>query len=454
MKRKVILLLLFSLMFTSGCYDLKEPNDIAYVVALGIDTADEEGVYEYTIQFAKTGQISGGAAEEGIKEGNNKVETIIVKSPTVYSGINIANQIVSKSFTLAHTKLIVMSDSVARAGVRDLFDTFGRNSDIRPNVFLAVSNGKAKEYLSEVKPVVETNPVTYYELIYEAESGGYVPRIQIKDFYFQLDALDKQNVLPLAGVNTVNKQQAEAEDSPNGTPEGGTAEKSEANTEEEGDKELFSEKENQEHTELNKSGFNFLMKAYTAGSIDAYKKNASEVMGMAVFKGDKMIGYMSGVESTLYNMLIGRFESNYTSFYNKNTPKVPVTILLEQDKKPRKTVDLTGEKPQINVTVFLEGQLISESVAQPIESNIKEMESQVEEATQRALEDFLYRTSQEFDSDIIGFGEVVKMKFLTYKTFEDYDWYSRYANSEFNVSVNFRLRRAGFIDLNGEGEKQ
>ena len=104
----------------SGCYDSKEPNDIAYVVALGIDSAEDEN-YEFTIQFAKTTQISGGASQEGGKEGSNILEIISVKAPTVYSGINVANQVVSKRFTLAHTKLIVISDEIAKEGVRNLF---------------------------------------------------------------------------------------------------------------------------------------------------------------------------------------------------------------------------------------------------------------------------------------------------------------------------------------------
>lgn len=420
MKNIKLFLIFISVIFFSGCYDAKEPNNIAYVVALGIDTTNEENIYEFTIQFAKTTQISGGSGEEGGKEGSDIVEIISIKAPTIYSGINIANQVVSKKFTLAHTKLIVISDEIAKKGVNNLFDTFGRNSDIRPNIYMSVSNGKAKDYLESVKPVAEINPVTYYRLIYESEYGGYVPKIILKDFYFQLDGKDKQNVLPLSGVNNFQKNKS---------------------SENENNNEIKDTK-----IEINKMGFNYLLKKYTAGNIDVYKKNAGEVIGMAIFKSDKMIGTMDSTDSLLYNILRGSFNSGYISYYNEKTPSIPLTIAVEQEKNPKIFVKIKNNKPIINVKLFLEGQLISESVENPIESEIEETERVIESETKNAVENFLKRTI-EYDSDIVGFGQYAKKNFLTYDKFEEYNWYSHYHESEFKIDVTFKLSRIGFIDL-------
>lgn len=453
MGKKVLLIILSSLFLLTGCYDANEPNDIAYVVALGVDSSEDENIYEFTIQFAKTTQISGGSSEEGGKEGSNILEIINVKAPTVYSGINIANQVVSKRFTLAHTKLIVISDEIAKKGVKDLFDTFGRNSDIRPNIYMSVSNGKAKDYLENVKPVAEVNPVTYYRLIYESEYGGYVPKTILKDFYFQLDGIDKQNVLPLAGVNEKNKQEAEKEKSSGGGESGGQEKNSGSQSQNEEGGQENEENQNTKKVEVNKKGFDFLLKDYSAGNIDVDKKNASEVMGMAVFRADKMVGTMDSIESLIYNMLRGSFELSYISFYNEDVPDLPITIAVEQRKNPRISVKLE-EEPKIKVKVYLEGQLMSESVENPIEDDIKKIEYQVENETKDAIEEFLKMTCEEFNSDIVGFGQRAKMNFLTYNDFEKYDWYSHYEKSEFNVEVEFNLERVGFIDLSKKDNRQ
>ena len=56
----------------TGCTG-KEPNEIAYVVALGIDSTDDDN-YKITIQYANTTQISGGASESGGKSGSEIVD--------------------------------------------------------------------------------------------------------------------------------------------------------------------------------------------------------------------------------------------------------------------------------------------------------------------------------------------------------------------------------------------
>ena len=422
MGKKGIFLILVSLLFTQGCYDAKEPNNIAFVVALGIDETDAEGIYEYTIQFAKTTQVSGGSGEENGKEGGEIMDTIKVRAPSTFAGINIANQIVSKRFTLAHTRLIVISDEIAKKGVRDIFDPFGRNSDIRPNIYLAVALGRAGDYLESVKPVAEIDPVTYYRLIYDSEYGGYLPRVILKDFYTQLYENGRQNVLPLAGVNEYNGKEAK-------------------NTQDNAQGGII------ENDNVNISGFDYLMKEYIAGSIDAEKKNASEAMGMAIFSDDKMIGTASGIECLLYSMVAGDFDLSYITFYNEESPEVPVTVLAEQERAPYISVNLKKDKPEVKIKLYLEGQLISEGTQKPVENNLTDFEKNVSEEIKEATKKFLKRTSEEFNSDIMGFGEHAKIHFLTYKGFEEYDWNKKYRNTKFDVEVEFKIRGVGFVDL-------
>lgn len=428
MKKLLFIPILFLL---CGCYDSKEPNNIAYVVAVGVDLTDDEGIYEYTIQFAKTTQISGGSGEEGGKEGSEIVEVINVKAPSVYTAVNIANQVVSKNFTLAHTKLIVISEELSEKGVSDLFDTFGRNSDIRPNIYMAVSTCSAKYYLDNVKPIAEINPVTYYRLIFESARGGYVPRVLLKDFYFRIDDENTQNVLPLAGVN---KENAEKENE-------GHENNLNGDTAKEGHKNDISE------SEINTHKFDFLTKRYYAGKIDVQKKNASEVMGMAIFDGDKMIGKTDNIDSLMYNILQGNYEMSYVSFYSENTPDVPVTIALRQQRKPKVSVNTKGENPVIKITIYTEGQLISESTKNPTETDLANLENEISSAIKEETEYFLEKTQKGFGTDIVGFGQYAKADFFTNKDYDNYNWRDKYKNAEFDVSIQFRMQNTGFIDL-------
>lgn len=456
MKKKIIMLL-FAVIFTvpllTSCYDYTEPNDIAYIVALGIDEGSEEGIYNYTLQFARPSEISGGSNEEG-GSGNNTISLINVDAPSVYAAVNLGNHVVSKTFTLSHTKIIVISDTVAKKSIAPLMDSIGRSSDIRPTVFVCVSKGDAKDYLESVNPVIEINPVKYYRLIFENPNSSYFPKSNAKGLYFNLKSGLRQSVVPLVGEeeesNSQNKGDSKSQtESGNGEQQGG---KSGENSEQQGGKSgENSEQDNMQKEEksksipINKGGFEYNMKKYIAGELDIEKENSSEAIGSAVFKNDKMIGELSNIESELYNIITGDYQSGYSVIYSEKSPDTPITVRIEQKKKPSVKIDLSAENPKITIILSLEGNFKSVSDSYPIESDLTAFEEETSGYIKTAAEKFLIKTSREFDSDIAGFGEYAKKYFLTYDDFVNYDWNGKYKYAEFDVKVDFQVRRTGLI---------
>ena len=98
----------------TGCTG-KEPNEIAYVVALGIDSTDDDN-YKITIQYANTTQISGGASESGGKAGSEIVDNVTIEAPNIYAGVGLANNIVSKSFFYVTCKIDSIFKKNSRKG--------------------------------------------------------------------------------------------------------------------------------------------------------------------------------------------------------------------------------------------------------------------------------------------------------------------------------------------------
>ena len=66
------------------------------------------------------------------------------------------------------------------------FIIINRDSDIRPNIYFAVSKGTAKEFLEAVNPKTEVNPVRYYTIIFENDYSGFIPQNMSQDFYHHL----------------------------------------------------------------------------------------------------------------------------------------------------------------------------------------------------------------------------------------------------------------------------
>ena len=417
----------------SGCYDANEPNDYAYVVAIGVDKAKEKNEYEISVQFAKPSQISGGASEQG-GTGGETLGLVTVEAPTIYSGINVANNIVSKRFQLSHTKIIVISEEIAKDGMNDIIDTIVRSSDLRPNMYIAVAKGGAKEYLASVKPEMEINPVKYYQLIFENDAAEFVPKSVSQKIYFYINSKERDVILPL--VSKSNEEPKEKSDNKG-------QEKNGSNDEQENNIDLP-----KTDAETNYEGFEYMMKEYIAGNIVANKKNKSEAMGMAVFDEDKMVGELHDIETELYNIVNGTFKTNYNTFYNYKNPDVPIVMQTRQYKPPKITVKTENNSPKISIDISMEGSLISVSGDTLVEEDIYDYEEEIEKYIEEALGKFLNKTSKELGTDIFGFGVHAKKNFYDYKKFMDYNWDEAYKRAEFKIDADFTIRRTGLVIKN------
>ena len=90
--------------FTSGCYDSNEISQLAFIIAVGIDNADD-GLYDYTFQAVKP------SAFEGESDSNPLVTTTVTAS-SVYTAMDKLNTEISEKCDYSHIKLAVFSPLV------------------------------------------------------------------------------------------------------------------------------------------------------------------------------------------------------------------------------------------------------------------------------------------------------------------------------------------------------
>lgn len=429
---KKILIFLIPL-FLCSCYDETEPDNLSYVTAVGIDNAKDPDNYYFTIQFAKTAAISGGASEEGGK-GGEIVENIIVEAPTLYSAVNWSNHILSKNLSMSHIKLIVFSEEIAKAGVKNITETIVRSQEIRPNIYFAVSNTKASEYLKNVKPVIEINPAKYYQLLFEKNNYGGIPKNPSYNFIFNQETNNPENVLPIVGVIDEKKSEDNAE---NGSSGG-------ENSSSTGDGASGQSYENslQSAAPVNEEAFEYKSKNYIAGEVGVEVKNKSEAMGIAIFKGDKAVGFMGSIESLLYNILSGHYDRSYLTF-RISSSDIPITMKAEMDRKTHIKYDKYENRADINV--YLEGDFVSMAADSYTENDVAGFEREASDALNKAAKTFLEKTRDEFQADIIGVGSYARRRFWTDKEFEAFNWEEKYQNITFNINSEVKIRRTGLV---------
>lgn len=437
------IIIVISLFILTGCGG-NEPNEIAYIVALGIDKMENNN-YKMTIQYANPTQISGGASEEGGKSGSEIVENIAVEAPNIYSAVGLANQIVSKTFSLSHAKIIVFSQEVARSGLKDITETFIRSEELRPDVYLAVAPDSANEYLTSVKPAMEVNPAKYYQLIYDKNNLMGVPEGAAKNFFFGIETEDYDSVLPVAGVIGTQEEQGSSSGEEGSSQGGDSSEEggSSGGGSSEGGSQQSQENTKQKETPMNERGFEYKMRNYIDGQVAVELKNKSEAIGSAIFEGDKMVGTIGSIDTEIFKILLGDYKYSYLTLYNEKTPEEPVTVKSIQEKKPKYNIDLDNKK--IDIELFIEGDVYSLPSDYNIESDIVNFEKNSQKYIEEACRDFMSEILKTYDSDIFRLDEKSKKKFLTNKEYNEFKENSDYSDFDINVKANFKIRRTGLV---------
>lgn len=407
----VILCMLSGL--SAGCYDRREIDDLAYVIAIGLDKG-KSNVLKMTLQFAVPTAIGNGQ-EGGGSNGEKSSIVTTVETPTIYSGLNMVNNYISKQVDLSHAKVIIFSKELAQEGIHQYIHAIMRGREFRPNMFILVARDSAEEYIKNVKPSLEINPAKYYEMNLEAfKYTGFTGNTQLINFYLQQECTCSQAVATLAAVNRYKTT---------------------------GD---FTVKHS---TAGNKSRSYPLEGDFKAGHIPRVGEVHSEIMGLAVFDGGTMVGELDGEETTYYLMQTGQYHYSYITLPDPIVKDKFVVLNVTQNRKPAHRVRMEDGSPKIHANIRLDADILSIQSGKNYEyaGNVHILEKAAEDFIEKGMLQFLNRTTTELNADVCAFGKTMKGQFLTWKEWQEFKWLERYKDATFEIDVDLKIRRPGLI---------
>ncbi len=403
------MLLLIITILLSGCFDQHEVDELAYPMAMGLDIG-EANKLRLTLQLAAPLSIgAGGGGNGGQKGGGGESSSIItVDTPSIYSGLNLINNIISKEITMSHAQVVVISRRLAEEGISKYLHAIQRGREFRPDIFIMVSNNPPDEYLRNVKPTLESSPEKYYELMLGKNFTSFYPNTRIHEFYYKNESSAVQPVAILTGLSkysSIDQLMDPGKDKNNG--------------------------------EIRLEG------EYEAGDIPIVADQKNEVMGAAVFKKGKMVGTLNGKESECQQMVTGNFKYSYITIPDPYDKNLIIVLDILQRKRPVIKADLVNGQAKVHISIDLEGDFTSIQSGRNYEDQPQIIEQAVEEMQKKAVMALMERTRDEFDSDICGIGRHVIRKFPTWDKWEQYGWFDQYKNVHFEVDVNMQIRRTG-----------
>ena len=390
----IISILIFSL---SGCYSVQSIDDLAYVVALGIDLGKNNNL-ELTVQLtfpnsADSSSSSGEAAPTIINS---------VECSSINSGISLLNSYVSKEINLSHCKVLIFSEAIASRGIASEIYTLSNQVEIRPDCNVIISKSSAKQYITNSKPELENLVVKYYELTsYSNEYTGHITNATISNFF---NALSANYGDPVAILGNGNKLSITSSSIPI----------------------------NQEQEFNIVAGENPLVE---------YERK-SENLGLAVFKQAKLVGELTAFENLLHLILTNQFESSVISIDNPYKESSAIDIALYFHKNTKINAKLVNGSPYVKSTIYLNARLLSvDKISESLTpEKIKELELLINSYLENAFLDYQYKTAKVFESDIDNVGKNLIKNFKSDNEWNNYNWPSNYKNTFFDVDVKTNIK--------------
>lgn len=409
----LLLILIFLPAIVTGCYDKREVDDMAYVIAIGFDKGVTDKL-RLTLQMISLKEEGGGnGSSKGSAEGGgegNETTVITVDCPGPAVGLNMLNIVTSRQLNLMHAKLLVFSDEIAKSDEFAKYVTaMARYREIRRSMGFIITRGKAEDFIKENKTLLSKHSAKAVQLImYQANYTGFFPRVRLFNFYNEIKSTMEQPVAILADINTFKKIEEPGQGEQQEPTGGGE---------------------------------------YLAGEVPRRGGLRREYFGGAVFHGARMVGEITGSEVRVRGMVTNEFKRGFFDVQDPLNPESVVSFDVRPARKPKIKVNLRGDTPEINVKIRLEGDILSiPSGVHYEDPKLKPvLEQAFEQEIKNQIDSLITKAQNEFHSDIFKFGCSAVYHFPTIEDWESYAWHKKFPEAKINTEVDFIIRRTGIL---------
>ncbi|WP_075980443.1 Ger(x)C family spore germination protein [Bacillus massilinigeriensis] len=382
-KRLFIPLIMVSLL--SGCWDLKELNEISVITGLAVDKGDEKK-YKLTMEGLNPGEL-------GIKVGSGNTPSVAfsMEGDSIAEMAHKANMVFSRRPIYSHMRVVLISEEIAKEGLFEILDFLDRDREIRNNFnLIVVEERPAEEVLRINYPIqkVSTQKIFAQAQAFLEEWGGD-PSVRLMDL---IDAYGSPGREPVTATLKVK-----------------------------GDSEKGKSVENMQKV-----------------TPDAFV----ELDGLAVFKDNKLVGRLGVEDTAVYLMTQNKLEK--TSISVPCSGDKHANFRLRRFKSKIKVFYKNG-KPVISIKTSGEGDLEGTECTDPIDKieTLQKYEKMVSKNVANKVKQSISFVQEEYGSDIYGFGDrLYKSNPHQFDRVKDH-WNEDFAQAKLQVQVEIQIRRTG-----------
>lgn len=390
MVRNLLLLFLSAVLLVTvtGCWNRRELNTLAIAVGLGIDRAGDN--YKVSVQVVNPGEA---ASRKGV---SNRSPVVLYRATgsSIIEAMRKMTKESPRSIYSSHVRVVVIGESLAREGIADVFDFMSRDHEFRTDFYIVVARDDEAANLLSIMTSLEKIPSIELFDSLETSEKTWAPTVKV--------TLDKL----ISSLTTEGKHAVLTGVKATGDIEAGKTEKN---------------------------------------ITSLVQKSRLKSAGLAVFNGEKLIGWLDDTESKAYNYITDNVKNTIGYAKCPDGGRFSVEVIRSETIVKAK---LAGGAPAIDVNIRTEGNVgeVACHIDLTKANTIETLETIGEKTIKEFIEATIKRVQKQYKVDIFGFGEAFhRAEPKAWKKIGK-KWDAQFADLPVNVNVDFRIRRLGTIN--------
>lgn len=373
----------------TGCWDKRELNELAITLALGIDKVEGEDEYEVTAQVVVPSAVS---MKDGT--GGTAVTLFTENGETVYEALRRMTKVSPRKIYPGHLQMLIIGEELAKEGIGESLDLLARDWELRPDFYVVVAKDVTAREILNVTTDLESIPASKMfaglKVSEKAWAGTY--GVTLDELIVDLISDGKEAVL--TGIQLA------------------------------GNKQIGSTQQN----------------------IESISKPAQiKYDNLAVFKEDRLMGWLTEQDSRGYSGITNSVKSTVTSISCPNEGKSTIEVTNFHSKIEG---NIVHGKPEVNIHTKAEGNVgeVRCKIDLKNPESIQELEKIYEKEATRIINETIDVLQQEYQSDIFGFGEAIHRSNPQEWNQIKENWDEEFSDLTVNVKVDMKIRLTGTVN--------
>ncbi len=427
-RRVLLVMFVLASVGATGCWDRIETSEMSIVGAMAIDEGTE-GRIVVSLEIIDAESLAVGAGA-GSQQGALVGWMLREEADSVMHAIRSAQRRIPRRIFAGQANTVVFGQNLARQGIKQYLDVFERQNQFRRSIVVSVCDTGAGLLQ---RPFIEQLPSrTLSGLATHATASGKTTLVTLNEF---LRKLAEPGIEPIsmhtAGRSTedeyIKRQGEPVEQTKPGVIR---------------DQPLQADREIEGLLDPSSPVLDPISESGTAETVPG----VTIVLGIAVFRGDRVVGVLDGKDARGFLWAAGRVNGgtfalqnpmgNGTVTYEVIRSRASVSCEILQDSI-RISIEIS---PVLEIAELHNGESLS------IEGAVKMLEQAADEYILAEVQNTLRIVQHEFRTDIYGFGQAVYRKRPELWRQIEHEWNEQaFPNLEVDVRVSSLLKTAAAL---------